>query len=250
MKRKMYWGVAILILLLGTVAVFIIQHELAENSKLNDQLKDAAKLANQIEQEKMSENNASPKGVVDDSQQIDSRVGGDLSDVQKTDDTSDVQETEGTPDWSSLTPEQRQAIFDQYYIQIGLKPPPLGYTYRWEDIDVPLLDENGNPVLHKIGEPEVNIKMGIGFAPTREELEQYNQLHDDAMRASALGNDAEYERLLAEIDAFEASVQRMRPIHVGTLAIGSEARSKVRRVTREKMNAALREHGLGHLIED
>ena len=31
MNRKMYWGVAILILLLGTSSVFIIQHELTEH---------------------------------------------------------------------------------------------------------------------------------------------------------------------------------------------------------------------------
>ena len=61
MTRKMYWGVAILILLIGTAAVFIIQHELAENRKLKDQLDDAQKLADEIEQRKISENDPSPE---------------------------------------------------------------------------------------------------------------------------------------------------------------------------------------------
>lgn len=38
MTRKMYCGFAILILLIGTVAVFVIQHEMAENRELKDQL--------------------------------------------------------------------------------------------------------------------------------------------------------------------------------------------------------------------
>ena len=57
MTRRMYWGITILILLLGSAAVFIIVNERAENSKLNDQLEDAAELANQIDQRKIAENN-------------------------------------------------------------------------------------------------------------------------------------------------------------------------------------------------
>ena len=57
MNRKMYWGVAILILLIGTAAVFIIQHELAVNRTLNEQLKKAEELVNQIKQRKIAENN-------------------------------------------------------------------------------------------------------------------------------------------------------------------------------------------------
>ncbi len=57
MKRKMYWGVALLILLIGTATVFIIQHELAENSKLEVLLYEAQKLADEIKQRKIAENN-------------------------------------------------------------------------------------------------------------------------------------------------------------------------------------------------
>ncbi len=57
MKRRIYWGVAILILLLGTAAVFVIMPKLAENSELNEQLKEAEELANQIKQRKIDENN-------------------------------------------------------------------------------------------------------------------------------------------------------------------------------------------------
>ena len=250
MKSRMKWGVAILILLLVTAAVFVILREIADNRELNDQLTEAEELVEQINQRKISENKQSPKESVDDSQQIDNRNGDNLSDARETDGTPDVQETDGIPDWSSLTPEQRQAIFDQYYIQIGLKPPPPGYRYRWKAENVPLLDENGDPVLHKTGEPEVHIKMGLGFAPTREELEEYEQLKRDMNLALASGDVAEKDRVLAEMEAFEASVRRMRPVHAGTLATNSEEISKSHRVTREKLRAALREYGLGHLIPD
>ena len=169
-------------------------------------------------------------------------------DIGIPDETSDdAQETDNTPDFWSLTPEQQKHIFDQFYVQFGLKPPPLGYNYKWKDVGVPLLDENGNPLLHKIGEPDVRIQMRVGFAPTREEFEKYNQLSEDWGWAEARGDVAEAERLKAELYALEASVQRMRPF-VMSISVGDEAAAKASRAMTEKLNATLREHGLEHLI--
>lgn len=50
MTRRMSWGFAILILLLGTAAVFIVIHESAENRKLTKLLVEAENLENQIKQ--------------------------------------------------------------------------------------------------------------------------------------------------------------------------------------------------------
>lgn len=61
MKSRMYWGVAILILLLVSAAVFVILHETAENRELNNQLAEVEKLADEINQRKISENNPIPK---------------------------------------------------------------------------------------------------------------------------------------------------------------------------------------------
>ncbi len=44
MTRKMYWGIAILILLLGTAAVYIIMHEIADNRDLTKLLEEADNL--------------------------------------------------------------------------------------------------------------------------------------------------------------------------------------------------------------
>ena len=44
MTRKMYWGIATLILLLGTAAVYIIMHEIADNRDLTKLLEEADNL--------------------------------------------------------------------------------------------------------------------------------------------------------------------------------------------------------------
>ena len=170
--------------------------------------------------------------------------------VVVTDDVSTpaAAEEDDFPDFWSLSPEHQQQIFDQFYLQHGLKPPPKGYKYRWKDMGVVLLDENGDPVLQKEGEPWVEIKYGIGFAPTLEEFERYEKLQDDQGWAESRGDVAEAERLKAEIEALEASVQRMRPLSAMATAIGDEAASKMSRRRREKLNAALREYDLEHLI--
>ncbi len=161
---------------------------------------------------------------------------------------TDEPETDNTPDFWSLSPEVRQQIFDQFYHQRGLNPPPKGYEYVWKDIGVVLLDENGDPVLKKEGEPWVTVKYGIGFAPTLEEYERYEQLQEDLGWADSRGDVAESDRLRAEIEALEASVQRMRPISAMATAVGAEESSKMSRRRKEKYNAALREYDLEHLI--
>ncbi len=161
---------------------------------------------------------------------------------------TDEPETDNTPDFWSLPVEERQRIIDQFYHQRGLNPPPKGYKYRWKEIGVPLLDENGDPVLQKEGEPWVEIRMEVGFAPTLEEYERYEQLQEDQGWAESRGDVAEANRLTAEIEALEASVQRVRPVHFMTSWVGAEAKAKASRRTKEKLDAALREHGLEHLI--
>lgn len=69
MTRRVYWGIAILILLFGTTVTFIIQQEITENRELEKQLSEAQKLANQINQRKISENNKPPEVPTDNPKQ-------------------------------------------------------------------------------------------------------------------------------------------------------------------------------------
>ena len=240
MRKKMYWGIASLFLIIGVVGVFfMLQPDSDTEPDQRYIVPSEAELKNAREARKPP-TGASPNGHLHGDESHDESHQTPIVEVS--------QETDKTPDFWSLSSEVRQKIFDQFYIERGLPPPPPGYMYRWKARDVPLLDENGNPVLHKKDEPIVEIRMEIGFAPTLEEFKKYNELFDAQGWAEADGDTAEAERLKAEMDALEASVQRMRPVHVMTSWIGAEAKSKASRVAREKLNAALREYGLAHLI--
>ena len=247
MNRKHYWGIAALIVFVIAAGGFIYW----QLSEIQDVERQQAETLAETEKFKKwwKERNAPPKndsaegpmpdGTADTGKRGDAGVSPEKSE--------DVQEADNTPDWNSLTPEQQQHIFDQFYVQMGLKPPPRGYRYRWKSQGVPLLDENGNPLLLKIGEPDVRLLMRVGFAPTREEFERYMQLLNEHALAEGRGDVAEVERLYAEIEVLEASVQRMRPF-VMSISLGDEASAKASRAMKEKLDAALREHGLEHLI--
>ena len=243
MNKKLYWGLAILIILLIGTSVFMRLHNTdtepdkvykdVEPSKVGSSDKKLAESKNFTDW--WEENGATL--VSDDKEQVKSN----MPDKHE-------QAANKFPDWHSLTPEQQKHIYDQFYVQCGVPPPPKGYEYRWKDRWVPLLDENGNPVLHKIGDPIVEVRMGVDFAPTKEEYEEWKALDEAWGWAEARGDIAEAKRLKAERDALEASAQRMRPIGVGTMSIGREAKSKSRSFSRKAYNDALREHGLEHLI--
>ena len=165
----------------------------------------------------------------------------------------DDAENENAPDFASYSPEELQQIFDQFYLQRGLKPPPKGYDYRWARKNVPLLDENGNPILHKIGEPIVELEIRVGFAPTREEYERYDRLIIEEARAKKKGQVAKANEIRAEIEQLTADVQRERPFvkQASRLASREEYENdpnKLERVSKETLDAALRDYGLEHLI--
>ncbi len=242
MKKRLLWGLGVLLVLLIGVSVVLLTRT-TDTEPINiykdiDPSKPGHQSGKKLaESDKFIEwwEDGKVKLVPDDSQQVEGNM-------------SNGQETDKFPDFNSLTPEQRQHIYNQFYIQCGVPPPPPGYKYRWKDRWVPLLDENGNPVLQKIGDPIVEVQMGIGFAPTLDEFEKYNELDEAWGLAEARGDAAEAKRLKAEMDALEASAQRMMPIGVVSGSIGAEAKSKARSFRKEAYNAALREHGLGHLI--
>lgn len=154
---------------------------------------------------------------------------------------------------SEFSPEELRQIFDEFYTQRGLKPPPPGYDYRWARKNVPLLDENGNPILHKIGEPIVELEIRVGFAPTREEYERLDQLGIEEARARQKGDITKANEILKQIEALKASAQRERPFIKRATRLASREEyendpNKTERVMREMLDAALREYGLEHLI--
>ena len=149
--------------------------------------------------------------------------------------------------------EQQKQIFNSFYTQHGLKPPPRGYGYLWKEPGIPLLDENGEPVLHKRGEPIVEIPMRKAFTPTLEEYEMLKALDIEAGWQKLQGNIAEAERLRAEYDQLNEKVQRVRPaggsiLWVAPKSVKERDPQKGERMRKEKLRAALIEHGYSYLI--
>ncbi len=245
MNRKMYWGVAIFILLFGTAALFIIINEFAKDSELDVQLKEAEELANQIKLKQQQELKDRPSAA--------EALEKTETETEEGTDTETKLEEMTESYLKTLSKEQLQEIYDSFYTRFGLKPPPPGYRYRWADKNVPLFDENGKPVLHKIGDPIVNIAIEIGFAPTKEEYEKLNQLKDDLFQAERRGWDDKVASLTQQIETLEALVQRERPVlktiyWSGKSGTHDSARSL--RIADEQLNEALRSYNLAHLIKE
>ncbi len=239
----MYWGILTLIILIIGTGVFLLMRDTDTEPTVIYNYTEPARATETPIAEKLSKTEKF-KGWFEKNK---ATLVSDESEQAK-DNIPDGQETDKFPDWHSLTPEQQKHIADRFYTQFGLKVPPVGYDYVWKDAWVPELDENGNPILHRLDEPVIKIRMGIGFAPTKEQYEKYNKLNLDRWRAKKRDDAAEVTRLTAEIEALEASAQRMRPLSVSSASIGAEQASKADRMAEEKFNAALREHGLEHLI--
>lgn len=242
MTRRIYWGLVILILLIIGVTVVMLTRTTDTEPRTIYIDVDPSKPGNKSS-EKLSETKKFTKWFEENGATL---VSDDAKQVKG--DIPDEQEADKTPDWHSLTPEQQQYIYDQFYVQFGLKVPPRGYDYHWKEPGVPYLDENGKPVLRRLDEPIIRVNMGIDFAPTKEELEKYKDLMWKRGLADTRGDVNEVKRLDAEMDALEASAQRMRPVSVTSSSITNEARSKIDRMSNEAMRSALREHGLEHLI--
>ena len=148
---------------------------------------------------------------------------------------------------------QQKQIFNSFYTQHGLKPPPRGYGYLWKEPGIPLLDENGKPILHKRGEPIVEIAMQKAFTPTLEEYKMLEALDIEVGWQKHQGNVAEAERLRAEHDQLYEKVQRVRPaggsiLWVAPKSVKERDPKKGERMLKEKLRAALIDQGYSYLI--
>lgn len=117
-----------------------------------------------------------------------------------------------------------------------------------------MLDESGKPILHKIGDPLIDIKQGIGYAPTLEEYKILKALKVEIRWQDAKGNTAKAETLQSEYDQLYQNVQRERPIIEGWSWVASESEraadpDKPRRIARERLAQTLKAQGLEYLIE-
>jgi len=156
-------------------------------------------------------------------------------------------------DIMNLSLEQRKSIFNSFYTQHGLKPPPRGYMYLWESPGIPLLDENGKPILHKRHEPIVKLKTAKAFSPTAEEYEMLKALDIEAGSQRVLGNTAKAEQLESEYNQLYSEVMRERPVAGRTIWVAPKSKKesdpdKPDRMMKEKLRSALIDQGFSDLI--
>ena len=244
MTRRMYWGLATLIILLIGVSVF----QLTRTPETEPEI-----IYDTLTPEEKTEVDRNIQDAIDNKAQKNKSIA--EVDGQQVEQAETKLQNDPQSDFlKNLSKEELQEIYDSFYTRFGLKPPPPGYKYRWAAIDVPLLDENGQPVLHKIGDPIIDIAIEVGFAPTKEEYDQLNQLKRDKKTAEFKGLVEQAASITQKIEELEALVQRERPVLKGTMWMGKPGeaynRERVRRMSREKLNEALRSYGLEHLIEE
>ena len=154
------------------------------------------------------------------------------------------------------TEEDKAEAIKRYYQQMGVDPPPKGYTYIMSEPGVPKFDENGMPILLKFGEPLIQVINVQGFVPTREEYEHYQQLARQYEQAVQLGNFAESERIDTEMAELRKHASGELPLatfsimstdpNVDMAALERDAA----RLALERTYAEYRKRGLEYLIPD
>ena len=157
-------------------------------------------------------------------------------------------------DLSKLSPEELEQVIAQFYAQAGVEPPPEGYDYLWEAPHVVKRDENGEPILHKNGEPIVEISYQRGFAPTYEQYQQYKQLRAEALAAEAEGDFDTAQAARDEMrwiwDNAQGEVPAASSILATPVSVSyEEAREIHIRYIDAALDAAYQEIGLGYMRE-
>ena len=150
-------------------------------------------------------------------------------------------------------PRQPSITEKQFYASLGLEPPPEGFYYRVYTDNTPVLDENGEPRLFSYYEPSYNVFTRIGFAPTREQYERYQQLEHGLRFAQDQGDTTEVARLEAEIKRLKANAQGELPDFTSSVMAPTSLyntaayQAEIRRRDKEMRAHLYREWGLGHL---
>ena len=144
-----------------------------------------------------------------------------------------------------------KTFYTPYYMRIykkyGVDPPPIGYTYRMLEPGILRLDENGNPILKKIGAPVVDIHKVPGFAPTYEQYIHYKELIRLRDHERRTGNDAAADQLNAEIRQLKDQAQGLIPI--ASSSRGRATEEEEDRLVSKVLRQAYIDMGLGYMID-
>lgn len=243
MNRKFHWGIVALIVILIAAGGFIYW-QVSSVQQLKEQLAEEAKEHEQND-EPIADNQ--PQLAADDQPQPTTGQSK-TQDVPRGEGQIPAREPQTVRrPFSEMPLAERLKAIKDWHRQSGLEPPPEGYRYVWLDVGIPRRDENGAPILLKEGEPFFEVITCIGFAPTREEYAEYQQMEKDRLAALFRGDTAEANRLLAARKRFREAHRGELPsvfISGGTPGVDySEQSNKI-------LFAAYRDAGFDYLIPD
>ena len=142
---------------------------------------------------------------------------------------------------------------EKEFYSLGLVPPPKGFYYRMHTDNTPVLGENGKPRLFTYYEPVFSVFTRIDFAPTPEQYAHYQKLVSELEAAYRNKDDVEYARITAKIEKFEASAQAEIPDFTYSVGVPTHLyetgayQNEIRRRAKEMRAKLYEEWGLGHL---
>ena len=205
MKKQMIWGLATLILLLGIAAVFLFidkdtetKPEYALGQPTKDLLKQGVKSPQQAE---------TPSAGV----------------LYEDENHNPIKMTPELED--KLNKQAKQDFYTQIRGVSG--PPPAGYKYRITHDGKAMLDENGKPMIYKIGEPIFSLETQKGFAPTLEQYKNYQSLLQNKVDAMKNNDYDKADNIQSEIDQFRKDAQGDLPYINITLTLETSSESEM-----------------------
>ncbi len=213
MKSRIYWGLAILIVLLIGVSVVILTRTTDTEPPIVIDRGDVGLSKNSI-----NDLNLTP----DDSHDIDE------SDIEKPDvDLTDqsggksyivIAEDENGNDVSvRISPDHLEKLNKEagskFYKNIrGVSgPPPKGYKYRILPDGKVKRDEAGNPMTYKIGDPIFEVILRNKFAPTLDQYNKLKSLEQEASHAIQNGNYDKYDNISDQISTLRKESKGLLP---------------------------------------
>ena len=244
MKNKLYWGLGILIVLLIGAFVFVMVNEYAENDQIEAESKETENLADS-NNHREAENRPPPPGKSFEGgghwhgdewhdaphepteQAVQPIVKTIESDQAKKDKPLGYICPFCNCNHDELTLEEakqcRRDYEAGYLAKYGVNPPPVGAKWRH------FFDKNGNAHVLYPGEVTViNVDTKIGFAPTKEQFDRYQQLKQNHRNAVREKRHTDAKTIAEEIRQLKAQAQGKIPVGAFVLLDADISMSKER----------------------
>ena len=149
-------------------------------------------------------------------------------------------------DFSQFSEEQLREMAAQYWRQLGVPPPPDGYTYIWDDDPQHELgitarrDANGQPILLPEGDPIFSVTTQLGFRPTPEQFARYEEVRKEVDRLYGV-DPGRVQQLIAQLEQMEREyIGEIPSVHWSNYFPPDWTEEQIREVDRRASKEAVR----------